>query len=79
MGSRWGQVLFFACLKCHREERSDMAISLIHLKRLPHPFRARNDIVKYILLIYESRQKARPDPKNVVYITYIWVKAKSKT
>ncbi len=50
---QWGQVLFFACLKCHREERSDMAISLIHLKRLPHPFRARNDIVKiYIAYIW---------------------------
>ncbi len=31
------------------------------------------------MLIYELRQKARPDPKNVVYIAYIWVKAKSKT
>ena len=29
-----------------------MAISLIHLKRLPRPFRARNDIVKvYIAFI----------------------------
>jgi len=32
--------------QCHREERSDVAISLIRLKRLPRPFRARNDIVK---------------------------------
>jgi len=38
--------------QCHREERSDVAISLIHLKRLPRPFRARNDIVKiYIAFI----------------------------
>ena len=43
--------------QCHREERSDVAISLIHLKRLPRPFRARNDIVKiYIafILVYFS-------------------------
>ena len=38
--------------QCHREERSDVAISLIHLKRLSRPFRARNDIVKiYIAFI----------------------------
>ncbi len=51
--------------------------------RLPRPFRGRNDIVKYILLIYESRQKARPDPINVLFIlawiAFVWVKAKSKT
>ena len=40
--------------QCHREERSDVAISLIHLKRLPRPFRARNDIVKiYIAFILD--------------------------
>jgi len=38
--------------QCHREEQSDVAILLIHLKRLPRPFRARNDIVKiYIAFI----------------------------
>ena len=41
--------------QCHREERSDVAISLIHLKRLPRPFRARNDIVKiYIAFISDA-------------------------
>ncbi len=43
---------------CHREERIDVAISLIHLKRLPRPFRARNDIVKiYIafILVYPNQ------------------------
>jgi len=40
--------------QCHREKRSDVAISLIHLKRLPRPFRARNDIVKiYIAVILD--------------------------
>jgi hypothetical protein len=40
--------------QCHREEQRDVAISLIHLKRLPRPFRARNDIVKiYIAFILD--------------------------
>ena len=40
--------------RCHREERSDVAISLIHCKRLPRPFRARNDTVKiYIAFILD--------------------------
>ena len=36
-----------------------MAISLIHFKRLPRPFRARNDIVKYIafVLVYPDKTK----------------------
>jgi len=49
--------------QCHREERSDVAISLIHLKRLPRPFRARNDIVKIYsaLIIF---------PENLKYLFY---------
>ena len=48
--------------QCHREERrrflrfarNRLAISLIHLKKLPRPFRARNDIVKiYIAFILD--------------------------
>ncbi len=37
-----------------------MAISLIHLKRLPRPFRARNDVVKiyiaFILVVYSGAE-----------------------
>lgn len=45
------QTLLF---QCYREERSDAVISLIHLKRLPRPFRARNDIMKiYIAFILD--------------------------
>ena len=43
--------------RCHREERSNVAITLIHLKRLPRPFRARNDIVKiYIAFILVQKK-----------------------
>ena len=38
-----------------------MAVSLIHLKRLPHPFRARYGIVKiYIAFIFACFFKRKP-------------------
>ena len=45
---------------CHREERSDVAISKSNQKRLPRPFRARNDNVNsFIAFVLD-----RPDKRN---------------
>ena len=45
-----------------------MAISLIHLERLPRPFRARNDIVKiyiaFILVIVQEISSKGALPKK---------------
>ncbi len=58
--------------QCHREERSDVAISLIHLKRLPRPFRARNDIVKiyiaFILVLADEIGNTLPYPMKSSHI-----------
>ncbi len=52
-----------------------MAISLIHLKRLPRPFRARNDIVKIdIAFILDlkikqiTHKKSKIDYKNDIFL-----------
>ncbi len=51
--------------QCHREERSDVAISLIRLKKLPRPFRARNDIVKiYIAFILDWQKLSNYSESN---------------
>ncbi len=56
--------------QCHREERSDVAIWLIHLERLPRPFRVRNDLVKiYIAFILVRELKIIPEKTSPLAIS----------